>query len=275
MDQPKRFHGPRRPGQSQQGASPKRRQSRWRSKWVLVVALIMLGAGLYLLLLVLSPTIKIVPAVDKTSIDLNTKDDASDSRNRVQIAKINLEVPFFEGGAEELEKGAWHRYPERGNPEKGGNFILSAHRFKIGLTPSQTKYNSPFYNIGVLNVGDPIRVFYNGKWYDYVITKKYSVKPTDVYIEGPSAEAKLTLYSCTLGGSTDGRDVIEAKLKDTPPPTSRTVTPLTKEQIRNFFGAPLNQQPKPKSTPPKVSPTPKPSITPTPAAPTPVTSGSN
>ena len=95
----------------------------------------------------------------------------------------------------------------------GGNFILSAHRFKIGLTPSQTKYNSPFYNIDLVVVGDPIRIFYDGRWYDYEVTKKFAVKPNDTYIEAPSSEAKLTLYSCTLAGSNDGRDVIEAKLK--------------------------------------------------------------
>ncbi|MCC7289249.1 sortase [bacterium] len=184
-----------------------------RPKLLIVLAIILLTAGAYLLLLVLSPSLKSFLPIGKSSIDLNLADDANDSRDRIQIEKINLEVPFGPGGNEQLEKGAWHRYPERGNPEKGGNFIISAHRFRIGTTPGQTKNTSPFYNIGRLAVGDSMRVYYRGKWYDYVITKKYQVKPDAVYIEAPSKEAKLTLYSCTLAGSADGRDVIEAKLK--------------------------------------------------------------
>jgi LPXTG-site transpeptidase (sortase) family protein len=157
---------------------------------------------------------------------LNTADDAQDSRNRIQIEKINLEVPFFTGGVGELEKGAWHRFPERGNPEKGGNFILSAHRFRIANNPALTKVRSPFYNLDKLQVGDTMRVFYDGQWYDYTVTKTYSVKPNEIQIEAPSKEAKLTLYSCSLGGSSDGRIVIEAVTKTQPPASeSPTATP--------------------------------------------------
>jgi LPXTG-site transpeptidase (sortase) family protein len=152
-----------------------------------------------------------IPIINSSSINLNTKDDAKDNRDRIQIAKINLEVPIFTGNSEAvLDKGVWNRWPGRGNPVIGGNYILSAHRFEMGLTPSQTRQKSPFYNIHKLAVGDTLRVFYQGKWYGYKITKKYSVKPTAFYIEAPSDYAKLTLYSCTLNGSADGRDVIEA-----------------------------------------------------------------
>lgn len=183
-----------------------------KPSWLLPITLIAVGA--YLLLLVLAPVVPFIPAAHNgVSITMPAHDNPTDTRNRIQIPKIALEVAFHEGGADQLENGAWHRYPERGNPEMGGNFILSAHRFKIGLTPSQTKYNSPFYNIDLVVVGDPIRIFYDGRWYDYEVTKKFAVKPNDTYIEAPSSEAKLTLYSCTLAGSNDGRDVIEAKLK--------------------------------------------------------------
>lgn len=148
----------------------------------------------------------------KSSIDLDTSDDAADTRDRIQIAKINLEVPFYSGGTEMLERGAWHRYPERGNPEKGGNFILSAHRFELGVTPQQTKEKSPFYNVGRLAVGDEIKIFYGMHWYVYRINKIYNVKPDEVSIESPSDSAKLTLYTCTMKGSTDGRVVLEATL---------------------------------------------------------------
>ena len=138
--------------------------------------------------------------------------------NILYIPKIGLEVPFLPGDDSVMEQGAWHRYPERGDPETGGNFILSAHRFIMKWTPGATMDSSPFYNVGKLNVGDQFIVDYKGKRYNYEITKKYGVKPTDIAIEDPVKDkikdAKLTLYSCTLKGSDDGREVFEAKLKN-------------------------------------------------------------
>lgn len=145
-----------------------------------------------------------------SSIDLNIADDEQDMRNRIQIEKINLEVPYFEGDASMLNKGAWWRFAERGNPKDGGNFILSAHRFYLGLTPSGTRKRSPFYNLDKLEPGDRIRTFYDNQWYDYLVTKKYSVKPNAVEIEAPTESPRMTLYTCTLRGSADGRVVIEA-----------------------------------------------------------------
>ena len=147
----------------------------------------------------------------KSSIDLNTEDDAQDTRDRIQISRLGLEVPFSEGNKSALDRGAWHRYPDRGDPVKGGNFILSAHRFNIGVTPAQTKERSPFYTLDQLKVGDTMRVFYKGQWYDYTVSRSYSVKPSDITIEVATNEAKLTLYSCSLSGSADGRIVIEAR----------------------------------------------------------------
>ncbi len=189
------------------------RAKRWVRRLILVIALGLLVAGLFILYLIVSPnsaTPKILQP--KSTIDLNTSDDKDDSRNRIQIEKINLEVPFFEGGENVLDKGAWHRYPDRGNPEQGGNFILSAHRFNIGVTPEQTKTRSPFYNLDKLVIGDAVRIFYNQRWFEYEITRIYQVKPNAVEIEAPSKEAKITIYSCTLEGSADGRLVLEAKM---------------------------------------------------------------
>ena len=112
-----------------------------------------------------------------------------------------------------MESGAWWRMPENGNPKDGGNFVLSAHRFIMGLTPEQTWRKSPFYSIDRLDVGDEIIIDYDGQRYTYQISQKYAVTPTAVEIESRTDEPQLTLYSCTLGGASDGREVIIAKLK--------------------------------------------------------------
>ena len=173
------------------------------------IALVMMGVGGYMLFLPYSPEVSFVPS----SIDLNLEDDEEDDRNRLQIKQINLEVPFFDGDASVLEKGAWHRFPDRGNPKDGGNFIVSAHRFYIGLTPAGTRERSPFYNLEELDTGSTLRVFYEGEWYDYEVTKKYSVEPTDIHIEDRTEEPRMTIYTCTLGGAADGRVVLEAVLR--------------------------------------------------------------
>ncbi|MDQ5944008.1 MAG: hypothetical protein QG658_74, partial [Patescibacteria group bacterium] len=131
---------------SKLGSTHKKTSGRrkWLRRFLLLVSLVCIGVGVYIAVLLLSPQVDL-PV--KSDVDLNTADDTSDARDRIQIEKINLEVPFYTGGAEALEKGAWHRFPDRGDPEKGGNFILSAHRFRIAGDPILTREQSPFYNL--------------------------------------------------------------------------------------------------------------------------------
>jgi sortase A len=134
------------------------------------------------------------------------------TENRLYIPKLKLNVPY--GDTEDaLNSGAWHRYPERGDPEKGGNFILAGHRFEMGWTYQEISKKSPFYHIDQLQVGDAIFIDFGGKRYQYAIEDRLRVKPTQVEIEAPSDNPKLTLYTCTLGGEMDGREVVIARLQ--------------------------------------------------------------
>ncbi len=171
----------------------------------LLVSLIVVGS--YLGLLLLSPQL-----LPKLSNSWNKTPSIKSvySENRLYIPKLKLNLAYNSGGAEVLNLGAWHRFPERGNPEKGGNFILAGHRFKIGTTPKATKDSSPFYRFNLLSAGDKIYVDFKGIRYEYVVNKNYSVAPTQINIEAPSLVPKMTLYTCTLKGSSDGREVVEA-----------------------------------------------------------------
>ena len=175
----------------------------------------MIASGIYLLVLISTPLIMsqtINPKNNSTSqLISKTKDKITE--NRLYIPKIDINLPYASGGAETMEHGAWWRKPENGNPKDGGNFVLSAHRFIMGLTPRQTLRKSPFYNIDKLAVGDEMVVDYNGARYIYAISEKRSVKPEAIEIEQRTDQPQLTLYSCTLGGANDGRDVLIAKLK--------------------------------------------------------------
>ncbi|MGH7196767.1 MAG: sortase [Candidatus Saccharimonadales bacterium] len=180
--------------------------------FLLVLAAIMFGAGVYILILVFAPTI---PLVDNQPIDRVAKlvesSKPGDNGNRLYIPQINVDVAIVTGNdVSVLDKGAWHRKPENGDPEKGGNFVLSAHRFVMGFTPQQTRAKSPFYNIDKLEEGNEFYIDSNDKRYAYKITRKYEVERTALEIEAPSDQAKLTLYSCDLRGEQAGRLVIEA-----------------------------------------------------------------
>lgn len=177
---------------------------------IMILALIGIGAGIYLLILVMTPNIPLLYPVS----EIKVSELPAPTGDRVYIPKIGVNVSLATGGEEALDKGSWHRFPERGDPEKGGNFIVSAHRFSLGLTPGQTRTKSPFYHIEKLAVGDQIIVDFNGKRYGYEITSHNEVKPTQTEIEAPveeDAAPKMTLYTCTLKGESDGREVFIAK----------------------------------------------------------------
>lgn len=180
-----------------------------------LIAIIFLASGLYILYTAISPFTRtwLTDPENNSTTRLLTSTEDKIQENRLYIPKIDVNVTYRQGDESTLEHGAWWRKPSNGNPKDGGNFVLSAHRFIMGLTPEQTWRKSPFYNIGDLKTGDEIVVDYEGSRHTYIIEKIHSVAPNAVEIEEATNDDRLTLYSCTLGGSSDGRDVIIARQK--------------------------------------------------------------
>lgn len=187
----------------------KHRKNRRGSYVVLTAALCLVAAGFYMLALAASPSV--APLIFTKPIDAKSLPQARASENRVVIPRIGVNIRYDKGSAA-LDRGAEWRYPERGNPKDGGNFIIAAHRFSIQPTPRSTVEKSPFYNIDKMQLKDNILIDYEGARYAYEITKIFNVEPTQTEIEAPSSEAKITLYSCELGGSETGRVVVIGKL---------------------------------------------------------------
>lgn len=171
---------------------------------LLIISIISILAGLYLLLILFSP--KLVATIQKSSTQQLDSD-----QNQLVIPEVSIKAYILEGGEEQLEYGAWHRYPERGNPEIGGNFILSGHSFVWAYTPWKVNEKSIFYNLKDVRTGDEILVRWNSKDYKYVVESTFSIDPDQTEIESPSDTPKMTIYTCTEGGSADGRVVIVAK----------------------------------------------------------------
>ncbi len=189
-------------------------ESHWRRNLIIIFALALISIGAYLIFTAFSPLFNtsIVAGRDTDATLKKLGRPVGSNGDRLYIPQINVDVAIATGDSRALQKGAWHRKPENGDPEKGGNFILSAHRFVMDITPQGTVEKSPFYNIDRLAINDRLVVDYKGKRYEYEIRRKYAVPPTATAIEGKSDTPKMTLYSCTLQGSADGRDVIEAVL---------------------------------------------------------------
>lgn len=178
---------------------------------IILAAAALMGGGAYTLLLTAAPTFQHFPFTQarwNTPVVFSSGELTGD---RLYIPRIKLNILYKSGDASVLNDAAWHRHPERGNPQDGGNFIIAAHRFEIGLTPSETRRKSPFYKIDSLQIGDKMYADYQGRRYAYEVSRKYEVKADQTEIENKSDDAKMTLYSCTLQGSADGREVIEAK----------------------------------------------------------------
>jgi sortase A len=173
-----------------------------------------MGGGAYLLFTALSPfaVSTLVNSEDNQTIDKMAEAKNRITENRLYIPKIDINLPYATGDETDMENGAWWRSPSSGNPKDGGNFVLSAHRFVMGWSPGETVKRSPFYNIDKLDISDTIAIDYSGKRYSYIVDKKYSVPPTASEIEAPTEDSRLTLYSCGLGGASDKREVIIAKL---------------------------------------------------------------
>lgn len=177
-----------------------------------VISTVLIASGVYVLFLAASPGLQEVlphktwtkPVVHAPGVVL--------SEDRLYIPKLQVNVTYKAGDKSVLNDNAWWRHDDRGNPEQGGNFILAAHRFEMGLTPGEVHRKSPFYRLDALTIGDKIYVDYKGTRYMYEVYNRYKVKPNDSSIEAPTNDAHMTLYSCTYRGSADGREVVVARL---------------------------------------------------------------
>lgn len=185
-----------------------------RSKLWLVLPVLGLVIGGYVLVNTLSPVISIMDGPTDATAKRLVAEKPNLDENRLYIPKINVDVAVVDINGNEtaaLEKGAIHRAPESGNPADGGNFVLAAHRFQLGLTPEQTRKKSPFYHIDQMQTGDQVYIDYKGTRYAYEVTDKKDVPKDATEIERRSDKDQLTIYSCELSGPEAGREVVFAK----------------------------------------------------------------
>lgn len=181
------------------------------------ISIVGLLLGVYAIVLINSATGRVSSPQNATYVakvsevvEIGCMKEEYTEKNWIIIPKMKIFEEIFEGGEEALSKGVYHKFAEMGNPEKVGNFLLTAHRQEFGLTFDSVRRRSPFYNIDLLEVNDKIKIIWNQVEYIYVIQRIYTVEPEQTEIEDQTDDSRLTMYTCTLGGSDDGRIVVEA-----------------------------------------------------------------
>lgn len=153
------------------------------------------------------PPITVTPAstefgivIEKIDVNSPVVPDVNSANYSEYIAALSKGVAHAKGTA----------YP--GSKEAANNNVfLFAHS---AINPIEAKkYNSVFYLLRKIEVGDRIVTFYKGRRYDYEVYDKRVVEATDVkYITNVSKEPILTLQTCDPPGSSLRRLIVTAKL---------------------------------------------------------------
>jgi LPXTG-site transpeptidase (sortase) family protein len=112
----------------------------------------------------------------------------------VVIPSMLLDQPILEGPVSQtyaiLNKGIW-RWPNGSTPDKGGNTTLIGHRF------TYTQPKGALYYLNKVKIGDEIGVWWNIRLYLYKVRDIREVPPTATEIEAPTADSRLTIFTCT------------------------------------------------------------------------------
>lgn len=146
----------------------------------------------------------ISPKQDVTNY-LNIK-DSKDRENSIIIPKIDVDMPIVEGPDESaLNRGAW-LMPDTSYPDKGGNTVITGHRFKYKPPHKET-----FYLLDKLAIGDIFRIFWQGKKYDYKIVWIKVVEPDDLSVLEQTKDPVATLITCHPLFSTAKRLIVRGE----------------------------------------------------------------
>ncbi len=124
--------------------------------------------------------------------------------NRLVIPSIGVDMPILEGPTQKVldRGGIWH-IPSTSNPVKGGNTVLSGHRWMY-LPPS----SRTLYLLDKVQLGEPVIVYWQGQEYDYRIGRREVVNPSRVDILDNTTQPQLTIFTCTPLFSTKYRLVL-------------------------------------------------------------------
>ncbi|MGH9040837.1 MAG: sortase [Acidimicrobiia bacterium] len=121
----------------------------------------------------------------------------------LEIPKIGLVHPIFEG----LDESAIHwgpgHWPGSAQPGHAGNAVFAGHR---------VTHTRPFLDIDLLEAGDRITFRTDAGTAVYEVTEHQIVTPDATWIAQPTAEPTVTLFACHPKHSARQRYVVRGKL---------------------------------------------------------------
>jgi sortase A len=188
------------------------KQKRSNKLWVFVPLFVLLGGG-YTFANLNAPNLHLpTDGPQDATARLLTTSKPNLAENRLYLPQINVDIAIKDGDSNDLlSSGAMHRNPSNGDPKQGGNFVVAANRFSLGISPFQTRAQSPLYHLGELQKGDQVYVDFEGVRYAYQVTQTYGAGTADSDVASRTSDSRLTLYSCDANNPDQIRDVIEAK----------------------------------------------------------------
>jgi len=131
------------------------------------------------------------------------------TENTLVIPSIGVDARIYEGeSTRALDRGIWRR-PKSSTPDKGGNTVLTAHRFMYTQGPNT------FYSLDKVKPGDTFIVFWNNEEYTYQVEEIKIVEPSEISVEDNTETSRLTVYTCTPLGTSEQRLVIISKKLET------------------------------------------------------------
>lgn len=141
--------------------------------------------SLFIVISLLMAFIIFYPVVSTYLFPPQIKANAQLKGDYITIPKIKAQAPLIfnvdpwneETYQERLKKGVAHAKGTYLPGEKGTSFIF-AH--SSGNPLEQTRYNTIFLKLGELEIGDRIEIKREGKTYNYLVTQKKVVYPSEI-----------------------------------------------------------------------------------------------
>ena len=132
-------------------------------------------------------------------VDKSKFSESQVSYYTIAIPKLRIENATVAIGGEDLTKHLI-QYPGTALPGKRGNAVIFGHSTLPSLYDPKD-YVSIFSTLPTLDLGDEIKVYYDGIEYLYQIESMFEVGPTDIQVlEQNLSDAFVTLVTCTPPG---------------------------------------------------------------------------
>ena len=149
---------------------------------------------------------------------------ARNAIGRVEIPKIGVSQPMFEGvGLDVLASGPGH-WPGTAMPGDAGNTVVAGHR---------VTHTHPFLDIDQLQPGDQVIFTTTAGRFVYAVTDSFIVTPDATWIANPTPDPTITLFACHPKHEKTHRYVVTGHLisaQRTPPPPSPKAPPPPQPQ---------------------------------------------